>query len=306
MPKISVVLPVLNGLPYLIDALASLESQTCQDFELLLWDNGSNDGTVMEARKWIPSRLPGRVISGNPLPLHECLARLVVLSTTEFCARMDADDVALPDRFSKQLSALINNPKLAMVGGQCINIDAEGQILELQESLPLTHDDIVTQMLVRSALTHPALMFRRSAVLQAGNYSFPKPVEDLDLYLRIVNLFEVCNLSSPVLYYRLHDSSVCHQNRELQSKQASERICKHVRQTYGFSESSYHKLQANRCFCTLALLLWSAFYRAGWRPLSFFRIVFSHTFVESGRCLTRRSDWLSRAGFRFLKSLTSS
>jgi glycosyltransferase involved in cell wall biosynthesis len=75
--RLTVILPVLNAMPYLTEALASLEAQTFRDFEVCLWDNGSTDGSLEEARRWIPGRLKGRVVADRPLPLHECFARML-------------------------------------------------------------------------------------------------------------------------------------------------------------------------------------------------------------------------------------
>jgi len=77
MSFITVIIPILNAMPYLPEALASLEAQTFRDFEVCLWDNGSADGSVEEAMRWIPKRLPGGVVTGNPLPHHRCLGRMV-------------------------------------------------------------------------------------------------------------------------------------------------------------------------------------------------------------------------------------
>ena len=68
---------VKNGMPYLPETLASIEAQTYRDWEIVVWDNGSTDGTLDELRRWIPSRLAGRVIYGNPLSLGTSLAKLV-------------------------------------------------------------------------------------------------------------------------------------------------------------------------------------------------------------------------------------
>ena len=71
MSLITIIIPILNAMPYLTEALASLEAQTFRSFEVCLWDNGSTDGSVEEAQRWIPGRLRGRVVCGNPLPRHE-------------------------------------------------------------------------------------------------------------------------------------------------------------------------------------------------------------------------------------------
>src|SRR2546423_15058679 len=103
-------------MPYLPLTLASIEAQTFTDWEILAWDNSSTDGSLEELQRWIPSRLPGRIVSGDPLPLGACLARMVSESPSEYLARIDADDLNFPDRLAKQLE-VIGPPPAGVVGG---------------------------------------------------------------------------------------------------------------------------------------------------------------------------------------------
>src|SRR5215207_6266637 len=112
-PSVSWLLPVKNGMPYLPETLASIAAQTCGDYQVLAWDNGSTDGSIEELRSWIPSRLPGCVIVDRPAGLGACLAMMVEASETEFCARIDADDVNVPSRLEIQLKFLRNNPEVS-------------------------------------------------------------------------------------------------------------------------------------------------------------------------------------------------
>jgi glycosyltransferase involved in cell wall biosynthesis len=103
-------------MPYLTEALASLEAQTFRDFEVCLWDNGSTDGSLEEARRWIPGRLKGRVVADRPLPLHECLAKRVEEARTEFvnsCREM-----------------VENHEKRNMIAKNCWNVAKEHFSLE--------------------------------------------------------------------------------------------------------------------------------------------------------------------------------
>ena len=301
VPRITVIIPILNAMPYLPEALSSLEAQTFRDFEVCLWDNGSTDGSVEEARRWIPKRLPGRVVSGNPLPLHECLAKMVEEAQTEFVARMDGDDICLPERFESQISAILKNPDLGIVGGQCIYIGSDGKHLGDQEVLPSRHDDILTQMLFRSALTHPALLFRRTAILEAGNYQLPKPIEDLDLYFRISFKWKFQNLEVPVLKYRIHPNSICRSNELDHAKRVIEVVGSHAPKTYGMATENYVRLRNRQSGCAVAQLLASARYRACGSFRRFFALVFSYYFVCNGRCLTGSRDYFSKMVYRLLE-----
>jgi glycosyltransferase involved in cell wall biosynthesis len=242
MPNVTVIIPVLNSMPYLPEALASLESQTFRDFEVILWDNGSSDGSLEEARRWIPRRLPGEVVSGTPLPLQECLARMVRQSKTELVARMDGDDVCLPDRLQSEVDFLMDNPSCAVVGGQMELIDENGRSIGKAQRLPQFPHEIFFSFLFRNPVAHPTVLFRRNAILDAGNYTAPKPIEDYDLWMRVGKSFQLANLPLTVLKYRRHENAVCggadKPVLELDSHMASA-IGSHAYDLYGISQAAY-------------------------------------------------------------------
>jgi glycosyltransferase involved in cell wall biosynthesis len=302
---ITVIIPVLNAMPYLPEALASLEAQTFRDFEVCLWDNGSTDGSVEEARRWIPGRLPGRVVADRPLPFHECLAAMVEEARTEFVARMDGDDISMPARFELQVNALRRNVDLGILGGQCPIMEAGGKALGVGHPGPSTHDDILTEMMFRSALTHPALMFRRDAILKAGNYSRSKPVEDLDLYLRMASLCEFHNLEQEILYYRVHPSSICQSDLEGQQRQVVEVVAKYSKKVYGLEQEDYLRLRGKGYFCSAVPMFRSARYRSGSDFQKFWRIVLSASFLFTARCFTRSGDVISRSLYRMMDTMAA-
>jgi hypothetical protein len=298
---LTVIIPVLNAMPYLPEALASLEAQTFKDFEVCLWDNGSTDGSAEEARCWIPGRLKGRVVSGNPLPLHKCLGRMVEEAQTQFVARMDGDDISLPVRFQMQLEAMRGDLKLGVVGGQCPMMDSGGNPSGNSHPGPLEHEDIVTEMMFRSALTHPALMFRREAILGAGNYQQPKPVEDLDLYFRMARFCRFSNLPKEVLRYRIHPQSICQSDLEGQQKQVSKVVAKYSQAIFGISASEFLTLRAKRSRCAIVPFMKSATYRAGGSLRRFLRVACSPSFIFIARCMTAPNDLLSKTSYRLLE-----
>lgn len=303
MNCITVIIPILNAMPYLTEALASLEGQTFKDFEVCLWDNGSTDGSVEEARRWIPARLKGRLVTGSPLPLHQCLARMVEESKTEFVARMDGDDVCLPTRFEKQIEVFLKNKALGIVGGQCPLMDQEGKLLGVSHPGPLHHEDIVTLMMVRSALTHPALMFRRVMLLEAGNYRYPKPVEDLDLYLRMSETCKFQNLSEVVLHYRIHPSSICQSDLAGQTRQAAHVIDSYSEKVYGISARDFQRLRSKKV-CSSWKMLKSATFRSGGGYKKFCKIALSPTFTFVGRCMSHKDDFISKVVFKMIDFIT--
>src|SRR5258706_12705189 len=129
-PQISVVMPVHNALPFLDESIRSILEQTLKDFEFVILDDASTDGPMQRFSEW--SRRDARI------QLHESRHRLglsgssnavVSKSRASIVARMDADDVAHPDRLARQLKIMENRPDIAVFGKLCNGIDASGPVL---------------------------------------------------------------------------------------------------------------------------------------------------------------------------------
>ncbi|MCP2727688.1 glycosyltransferase [Limnofasciculus baicalensis] len=203
--RVTWLIPVKNGMPYLPETLASIEAQTDKNWQVIVWNNGSTDDTVAELQKWIPSRLPGKVITGDPLSVGASLARMVEICDTEFCARIDADDVNLPERLEKQIAFLDAHPEVAVLGSKIHIIDASG-VRTQEYTTPLDSNDIVHGLLSDNLIYHPSVMFRRLAILQVGNYQDLYP-EDYDLWLRVATRYKLANLDLALVCYRVHSRS---------------------------------------------------------------------------------------------------
>jgi acetyltransferase-like isoleucine patch superfamily enzyme/GT2 family glycosyltransferase len=216
--KVTWLIAVKNGLPYLPETLASIAAQTYKNWEVLVWDNGSTDGTLDELQKWIPSRLPGRVVSDRPASVGISRAEMVQYCQTELCAIIDADDLNLPERLEKQVKFLDAHPDIAVVGSQVQFIDERGEPKNETYTVPMQHDDIVHEMLFQNSIAQPTVLFRRAAILEVGNYRFEPSwngvnIEDYDLWLRVAaaNL-KLANLPETLVKYRIHSRSTTQQS----------------------------------------------------------------------------------------------
>lgn len=207
-PPITWLMPVRNGMPYLPLTLASIQAQTYPHHRLLVWDNGSSDGTVEELKRWIPARLKGDVITGRPLSLGASLAALVEAARTEFCARVDADDISVPERLAKQIEFLRVDSQACAVGSQVDFIDSEGRLLDGAWVLPTDDAEIRWGTRWRPLSLHATFLFRRSKVLEAGNYRAHSPVEDHDLLIRLGMTGRLPNLPEKLYRWRRHSGSV--------------------------------------------------------------------------------------------------
>lgn len=300
MQSVTVIIPILNAMPYLPAALASLEAQTFKDFEVCLWDNGSTDGSVEEARRWIAGKLKGQVVTGNPLPLHECLARMVQEAQSEFVARMDGDDVCLPERFEWQVKIMQAHPSWAAMGGQIELMDDRGQKIGEMADYPIDFCGVLSRMLFQCPLPHPAVLLRREKVLAAGNYQVPKPVEDFDLWFRLAGVGEMANLPEKVLKYRITDSSITNQAKSAGTHAAAVRGClrNNLAVRYGISQSVFDLLWAKRHPVAFVPMLRAARHISELSGVDTRDVLARPKFLFSARCYTAEWDVLSKVFYR--------
>lgn len=297
-PRVTWIMPVLNGMPYLPETLASIEAQTFKDFEVLIWDNGSTDGTVDVLREWIPRRLPGRAVIGSPLSYPKSLTELISLARSPLCARIDADDVNHPERLAAQVAFLEAHPEVVLVGAQVCRLSADGVRGGLVHELPTTHEQIVVRMLRYWSIWHPTVLYRRGAVLAAGSYLDEYAVDDYSLWLRLARVGRLANLPEALVDYRVHDSSVTEREKKdgLLAEKITACIVRHGPSLYGLSE---HVLRAVRSGERLGPadwnVLWSHLRQNGARswPLAtamLRREVFPWARRTVRRCMSRRID----------------
>ncbi|GMU92149.1 MAG: hypothetical protein AMXMBFR4_12070 [Candidatus Hydrogenedentota bacterium] len=217
-PPLSVLTPVYNNGPFMRRAIDSILDQTFADFEYILVNDGSTDDSqaILEEYAEKDSRI--RVVCQENRGYIRALNAGMDMAHGEFIARMDADDIAMPDRFEKQWAYLRDHPECVAVGGRVLLIDEEG--LPLREMCQeLTHDAIDAAHLAGKGgtIVHPAMMARRNAVIAAGGYREDFPwAEDLDLFLRLAEVGRVANLPDLVLHYRQHLSSIGYSKAALQ------------------------------------------------------------------------------------------
>ncbi len=215
-PLISVIMPVRDGERYLDECLASLRRQTVADLEILVIDDGSTDRTgailARHAAEDARIRVESRPARGLVAALNDGFA----LARAPLAARMDADDVALPDRLERQLARLEGDPVLALVGSAHERIDGSGRAIG-STSPPTGATQVRAMLAERNCIAHPTVMVRREAVLALGGYRAQyRHCEDYDLWLRLSERADLINLPEPLLRYRVHAGSVSVRHLEQQ------------------------------------------------------------------------------------------
>lgn len=302
--RVTWLLPVRNGMPYLSKTLASIEAQTYKNWEILAWDDGSTDGTLEELRKWIPDRLPGRIITAESSGVGSALASLVEESTTGFCARIDGDDINVPERLEKQVAFLESHPEVALVGSQAYCIDENGNISKdlYLNGLPLHHDDIVHWLFYHNTLVHPSVLFRRSAILDVGSYRSIPNVEDYDLWLRLASRYKIANLDLPLIYYRIHDKSTTQsKKREGELIDLIDRcVSQNAPLLFGCTESEAKRLRCRQQQLAIKTLYKIARHLQQTQGGSLLDRLRSESFVRTSQSLVSRQDIISRVALASL------
>lgn len=300
--RVTWLIPILNGMPYLPETLASIEAQTYKNWEVLVWDNGSTDGTLEELEKWIPNRLPGRVFIGEPHGVGGSLKRLVEECKTELCARIDADDINLPERLAEQVKFLTEHQEIAVVGSQMYYIDEKGNLSEYTYHVPLQHNDIVCTMLSSNCVAHPSVLFRRSAILEVGNYKELPNIEDYDLWMRVATNFKLANIDKPLVKYRRHAKSATQSAiREKRIRKLEDDcFCQNAPALFGLNQNDASLLRdRSHPFAISALLKVSKYLTENKNNISFnsFRC---EAFVQASKQLIAKKDVVSRIMLQLL------
>ncbi len=201
MPRVSVLMSVRNGERWVGEAVDSILGQTLGDLEFIVVDDGSEDATgAILARRKDP-RL--RVIHQPPSGLTVSLNRAWRLSEAALLARMDADDVAHPDRLARQVTFLDAHPEVGLLGTGCRTISMTGEVIGV--IVPPEDDAAIRRVLIRkNPFVHSSVMLRREALEAAGGYDESLPVaQDYDLWLRMSRLTRTANLPEPLVTRRL-------------------------------------------------------------------------------------------------------
>ena len=159
-----------------------------------------------------------RLISRPNKGLTKSLNEGLQLARGEFIARMDSDDVSLPERFERQVMYLRDHPDVAMVGSRVEFIDPDGFSINLKPGMTLTHEEIDSALMRKGwPVVHPAVMMRRDSVLDVGGYSEQFLTnQDHDLFLRLAEKYRLANLSDVLLQYRQHFESISLAKSKLQ------------------------------------------------------------------------------------------
>lgn len=185
----------------------SLLVQSCSDFELLLFDDGADDATRVVADRAAAQDARIRILGGAHVGVAAALRRACAAARGRYIARMDADDVAHPERFAAQVALMESDPRMALCGTQVKLIGDDigsGRVRYAEWINALTtHEDMARELYVECPLPHPTFFLRRDAYEAIGGYRDGAFPEDYDLVLRFVSAgYRLGKVARPLLQWR--------------------------------------------------------------------------------------------------------
>jgi len=207
-PAVSVVMAVFNPHPtYFRQAVESVLAQTFRDFELIVIEDPSPRSAAALLEGIADNRLRLHV-NETRLGLTRSLNLGVSLARAPLIARLDGDDLCAPDRLARQVAFLDEHPEIDVYGSRITIIDAAGRPFA-RRLLPLDHDEISAALRRFNCISHPAVMVRKAAMQRAGGYDPAEPIDDYDLWCRMLkhgSRFE--NSADDLIRYRFHPEAL--------------------------------------------------------------------------------------------------
>lgn len=232
-------MPVYNAERFLHIAIKSILNQTLKNFELIIINDASSDKTLQIIYKFKKKDKRIRLINNKKnIQMSKSINLGISKAKADFIARMDQDDIALPNRFDIQYSFLKSHPNIAIVGSDIITINDSGDSIG-KRTYPTTSKELKEVMFRYSPFAHPAVMFRRKVFAELGGFD-PQmvPCEDTDFWFRLGEDYEFASIPFFLLKYRITSTSLSHQNVK-NTEIVGFRIKINAMNKYGYKPSLY-------------------------------------------------------------------
>lgn len=213
-PLVTVYMPVFNAVPYLSQAIDSILNQSYSNFEFIIVDDASTDNSWKIIKAY--ARKDSRIVPiKNHINLGVSLSSNIAISKAKgkLLARMDADDISFTDRFEKQVNFLIKNPQTVAVGGQCVVIDNDNNIIG-NKTFPTQYQKLKDMIFWAVPIQQPSIMINLSKLPKKFVWYTPNQssAEEINLMFRFMLYGQIANLEDNLLFYRHLNGSLSHKN----------------------------------------------------------------------------------------------
>ena len=210
-PRVTVLMAVHNGEQYLETAVNSILRQTLRDFDFLIVDDASTDATPQMLANFAAKDARIQILTNETnLGLTASLNRGIAQIETPYIARMDADDISVPERLERQVAYMEKHPEIAVIG-TAVGIFSSSNPVQVSPYVPPCPASIVRQRTfsIGPQITHPSAVLRTATVKSIGGYRDQfLCTQDYDLWLRLLDQYEIKNIPNILLFYRTHKNSV--------------------------------------------------------------------------------------------------
>ncbi|MDH6353915.1 glycosyltransferase involved in cell wall biosynthesis [Dysgonomonas sp. PH5-45] len=232
-PLVSVLIPCYNVELYVEKSINSILNQTYTNLELVVIDDCSTDGTnaILQSLARKDSRI--KLYKNEPnLKLIKTLNKGIGLCSGKYIARMDADDISLPERIAKEVTFLEENPDYDIVSSMFYTFRKDRRKHNLYIN-PCKYEELQAFLLFKSGICHPAVMIRKTLFTEQG-LKFEEEylhVEDYGLWSKALYVTKLANIPEPLLLYRVHESQISTLNAwtQLENKKKVFKIhCAHL------------------------------------------------------------------------------
>lgn len=212
---ITVLMPAFNAAPYISQAIESVLQQTFEDFELIIVNDGSTDTTEEIINSYNDPRI--RLMSQSNKGVAEALNTGLMAAKGKYIARVDADDICMPERLQIQYEFFQKNPEYVLVASDVDYMDEQGNFVFkfYNTDFGYSNEEINKRFYKYCPFIHSSVMYRAEPIKAVGGYNkFAIAFEDYFLWSKILGAGKVCNLPFSLMKIRLNISSVTVDDRD--------------------------------------------------------------------------------------------
>lgn len=214
LPLISVLMLAYNVERFIGTSIQSILDQSFEDFELIIYNDGSTDGTSSVIRQYSDPRIRFYDHVQNKGLTYARQATLAA-AQGKYVAILDSDDISMADRLEKQFRFLEKHPNVAICGGNALLINEAGEANGTLLHGSYDTEELKVRFFFNNIFVNSSVMYRRLLALEVGGYRERAPAEDYDLFVRLADKHDIYTFNEPLVYYRIHAENVSQAKRDV-------------------------------------------------------------------------------------------